>query len=494
MASQNYLIFDFGASNCRSIMAGYDGKSFSMDVTHRFENRPVFADGTLYWDILNLYQELKNGISASLKKYDSIKSMGLDAWGTDFGIIDKNGKLIANPVHYRDVKRAEDAKDLYTHISAEKLYELTGACIKPLFDVFHLYSLKKQNSPEIKNADKFLSIADIFNYFLTKTPSNELTRLTTSAFFNQFEYKLEEKIFDILGLPKNIFPGTVNPGEKISGISDDLAEELGIKSFDIIAPATHDTASAVAGIPVKYPDKNWAFISIGTWCSIGVENDRPIVTGDTFREGFCNEAGVEGKNIFVRNINGLWIIQQCMEKWRKDIPGFDWPDIDKIYPKAESFKVFIDVEDTKFLRTYSDMSEVINKYCAKTGQKLPESIGEISRSFYESLVLRFKYHMLKFERFTGKKLDILHVVGGGIKNRLFCQWISNALGIAIIAGPVETTSVGNLIMQLKANGEIDDLNQGRQISLGASDIAFYEPQDTQTWTEAYEKYLRFLNK
>ncbi len=493
--TQNYLIFDFGASNCRAIVASYNGRTFSMEVTHRFENRPVFAAGTLYWDILDLYSELKKGIVASLKKFPDLISLGIDAWGADFGTIDCNGKLIANPVHYRDKKREEDAVDLLNIIAAEKLYELTGASIVPLFDIFHLFSLKKQGVPEILNADKYLSIADIFNYFLTKISANEATRLTTSAFYNQWERRIEDQIFDKLKLPKNIFPPAMDPGSEIGSISDEVCRELEIGPLKVIVPATHDTASAEAGVPVKYPDRTWAFISIGTWCCSGIETASPIATKDTFAARFLNEAGVENINMFVRNINGLWIIQQCMEKWRREKEGnFNWPDIDKLYPVARQFKSFIDVEDPAFLPATTDMPLVINTYCSRTGQDQLKNIGEFARVFYESLVLRFKYHFLKFEEFTGKRIEILHIVGGGIKNKMFCQWISDALKVPVIAGPVETTSVGNLLMQLKAAGEIDNITQGRKISLDSSDIAYYEPGNTMAWDEAFDKYLNIILK
>jgi sugar (pentulose or hexulose) kinase len=491
--AQNYLIFDFGASNCRTIAASYNGKTFSMDVTHRFENRPVFAAGTLYWDILSLYSELKKGISISLRKYPGIKSIGIDAWGADFGMLDKNGKLIANPVHYRDRKREEDAKDLLKIISAKKLYELTGASIIPLFDVFHLFSLKKQKAPEIINGHTFLTIADIFNYFLTDISFNEVTRLTTSAFYNQWEKKIEKKIFDILSLPKDIFPKTVNSGEIIGPVSRGICRELEINPLEIIAPATHDTASAEAGLPVKYPDKTWAFISIGTWGCFGIETEKPIATEETFRSKFLNEAGVAGINLFVRNINALWIIQQCMEKWQGEKEkNFSWSDIDRLYPASQPFQAFINVEDPEFLPASSDMPAVINEYCRKTGQKELRDIGEFSRVFYESLVLRIKYHFIKFQDFTEKKIDILHAVGGGIKNTLFCKWISDALQVPVITGPVETTAVGNLLMQLKAAGEIDDIRQGRKISLDSSHVSYYEPDNTEVWDQAFEKYLKII--
>jgi len=493
VVSKNYLIFDFGASNGRSAVARFDGDKFDIEVTHRFNNRPVYAAGTLYWDILRLYSELMVGIQSSVKKYKNITSMAIDTWGADFGFIDNNGKLISNPVHYRDKKRKADARSLYKIISREELFELTGAAIIPIFDLFHLYSLKMQNATEFVNGDRFLTIPDLFNYFLTGRTYNEYTRITTSIMYNQKEGRWEDRIFEKLDLPRDIFPGIIKPGEKIDNISNKLCSELEIETMPVIAPAAHDTSSAVAGIPVVNKNKNWAFISMGTWCIIGKETESPIINDQAFNAGFSNEGGVEGINLFVNHITGLWIIQQCREKWIKDSSKLiSWEEIVKLSSTARPFKSFINVNGPIFAQTQVDMPETINKYCKDKGQALPESIGEISRCIYESIAMKFKHDLNKLEELTGKKIEIIHLMGGGIQNKLLCQWTADATGTPVIAGPTETTSVGNLIMQLKASGEIKTLGEGRAISLNSSIVSNYKPENRDRWDEEYSKYLKIF--
>jgi rhamnulokinase len=493
MTSKNYLIFDFGASNGRSVAGRYDGNKFKMEVTHRFDNGPVYLIGTLYWDILRLYSELTTGIQSSVKKYRDITSMALSTWGADFGFIDINGKLISNPVHYRDERRKIDADRLLKIISIEELFNLTGASVNPTFDLFHLYSLKLQNAAEFLNGDKFLTIPDLFNYFLTGRVCNEYTRITDSVMYNQREHKWEDKIFNKLGLPKDIFPEIIKPGEKIGNVSNKLSSKLGIKPIPVIIPAAHDTASAVAGIPVVNKNKSWAFICMGTWCIVGHETVRPIVNKKALNAGFSNEGGVEDLNLFIKNITGLWIIQQCREKWIKDNGSISWDEIVKLSTEARPFKSFIDVDNTIFSKPQLNMPEIIRKYCREKGQDIPESISEISRCIYESLAMKFKHDLGKLEDITGKKIELLYLVGGGTQNKLLCQWTADATGISVKAGPIETTSVGNLIMQLKASGEIKTLDEGRAISLNSSFIYNYEPKDKNRWDEEYNRYLKICD-
>ena len=493
MIKKSFLVFDFGASNGRVIVGNYKGNKIEMDVTHRFDNVPVFAAGTLYWDILGLYTELKNGIQLSLSKYKDILSLGIDAWGADFGLLDKNRKLIANPVHYRDEQRVQDAESLLKIISAKDLFNYTGSLITPLFDLFHMYSLKINDAPEIKNAKTFLAISDIFNYFLTGNTFNEITRFTTSILYDQKEGRLADAIFDKFSLPKDIFPPILRPGEKIGEITENICKELDVRAVEVIAPATHDTASAVAGIPVTDKNSNWAFLSMGTWCCLGKETEKPLINSEVFKTTFSNEAGVENTNLLVKNYNGLWIIQQCREKWIKE-KGEDisWKDIDRLYPSAKPFKAFIDMDDPAFGRHQLEMPKIVMDYCRKTGQEVPLSIGEISRCIYESLVLKFRYYILMLEKLTGKRIELLHIVGGGTKNKLTCKWMADATGKPLKAGPTETTSMGNLIMQLKAAGEINSLDEGRQISQNSSEVDYFTPEDSQSWDMAYERYLKIL--
>ena len=493
MASKNYLIFDFGASNGRAIVAKFDGSKFELEVTHRFENIPVFATGILYWDILRLYSELKNGILASHKIFKNIESLGVDTWGVDFGFIDKNGHLLSNPHHYRDEARTAAAQAVYKDFSPEKLFELTGGLIMSIMSVYHLYNLKINNAIELPNAYKFLMMPDLFNYFLTGNACNEFTEATTSIIYDQKNKKWSDEILCKLNISKDIFPQIIQPGSKVGDLQSSVLKELEIPNISVIAPASHDSASAETGIPVIDSKKVWAFVSMGTWLVAGVETSEPIITPEAFKFGYGNEGGCEGRNLFVKNINGLWIIQQCMGKWRKDKgENIPWPEIDKVYPLAKPFYSFINVDDPVFIPPSSDMPKVIANYCKDKGQNIPEGMAQISRSFYESLVLKIRFNIKQTQKLTGKKIELLHLVGGGTNNKLICQWISNSLGIPVAAGPAETTAVGNLLMQLKGTGEIKDVNEGRMICRNSSDVLLYEPKEKEVWDAAYEKYLKIL--
>ena len=493
MTFKNYLIFDFGASNGRAIIAKFDGSKFELEETHRFENRPVYAAGTLYWDILRLYSELKEGILASVKLFKNIESMGIDTWGVDFGLLDKNGRMLSNPHHYRDESRVGTAPEVYKDFSSEKLFELTGGLILEIMSVYHLYNLKINYDIELQNARKFLMIPDLFNYFLTGNTFNEFTQATTTIIYDQKNKKWSKPILAKIGISEDIFSEIVAPGSKIGNLQKSVLNELEISNIPVIAPASHDSAAAETGIPVFDSDKNWGFVSMGTWLVQGVETKEPVMDLEAFHSGYGNEGGCEGRNLFVKNVNGLWIIQQSMAKWRKDKGNnIAWSEIDQIYPQAKPFNAMINVDDPVFLPQTADMPKVIGNYCREKGQNTPQGIGEIARCFYESLVLKIRNNLARIESLTGKKTELMHLVGGGTNNRLLCQWISDALGIPVAAGPTETTAVGNLIMQLKGTGEIKSVDEGRMLCRNSSNVLLYEPGNKAPWDDAYEKYLKIL--
>ncbi|MCL5071463.1 MAG: rhamnulokinase [Actinobacteria bacterium] len=495
MVSSIYLVFDFGASNGRCIVAEYNGKKICVEVVHRFINKPVYAAGTLYTDILRLFSELKNGISLASERFNSIVSMGIDTWASDFGFIDINGKLIANPIHYRDQSRHTMADDLYKIVPEIEIFNLTGGNINSTLGLYNLYSLKQKNSTEILYAYKLLMIPDILNYFLTGETYSEFTNATTTLLYNQKDNKWENKILKKINVSANIFNQIVIPGTELGVLTDDLKSELGTGSVKVIAPATHDTASAVAGIPVMDRNKNWAFISIGTWYVIGIENDCPVINNEVFNSGFCNQGGVEGLNLLFKAVTGLWIIQQCRERWIKEkCVNVAWDEINEMSLKSTPFKTFIDINDNIFLKPQSDMPGTIVNYCKDKGLKVPENMQEISRCIYESIVMSIKSNFSMLEKLIDKKIEIVQIIGGGTQNRIFCEWIGDALGIPVVIGPVETTSMGNLIMQLKAAGEIGSLEEGRELSLNSSTVIYYEPdkKNKDKWDGAFNRYVKIL--
>jgi sugar (pentulose or hexulose) kinase len=338
-------------------------------------------------------------------------------------------------------------------------------------------------------------IPDLLNYLLTGVACNEYTNATMSLLCDQNNKVWERSILSRLGIQDSFLGNLVMPGSLIGAVQDQVCEELGINSIPVIAPATHDTASAVTGIPVVDGAKNWAFISMGTWSIAGMESAHPIITDQVFRSGYGNNAIADSRNMLVNYITGLWIIQQCRQKWNKDYgKNISWDEIVEESEKAGPATAFINVDDPAFAQMVPDMPSSVVQYCKKRGQNLENSIGAISRTVYESLVLKYRENLKILEVLTGKKLDLLHLVGGGIQNHTLCQWTADALDIPVIAGPAETTSMGNLIMQMKCMKEISTLEQGREISLRSSDVFRYEPGANRVWDNAISKYKEICSE
>ena len=489
MTKKHFLIFDLGASNGRATVATFDGRRAELEVTYRFENRPVHAAGTLYWDILRLFSEVKLGLQASLRKYPDIASMAIDTWGCDFGFIDRNGRLLGNPVTYRDKPRHERSARLYQTLPRRELFELCAGSTIEIMGLYQLFSYQCDGAPELREGHRLLMIPDLLNYLLTGRACNEYTDATMALLCDQKQRTWERRILARLQLPDGFLGDLIMPGEAIGPVQPQVCEELGIAPLPVVAPATHDTASAVTGLPVTDTARPWAFISTGTWSIAGVETASPIVTDAAFECGYGNNAIANGRNMLVNYITGLWIIQQCREKWVADA-GHDisWDEIVRASESAGPSKAHFDVNEPVLGVPSPDMPGAVVAACRRRGRALEPSMGAVARCVYESLVLKYRENLEMLERITGKRLEVLHLVGGGVQNQTLCQWTSDAMGIPVVAGPTETTSVGNLLMQLQHAGEISSLEEGREISLRSSQTRRYEPCARGVWNDAIGTY------
>ncbi|MBR5809160.1 MAG: rhamnulokinase [Clostridia bacterium] len=487
-----FLAFDFGASSGRAMLATFDGEKIVLEEKHRFSNDPVIVNGDLHWDVLRLFYEIKQGILKCANSGDrDIDCIGIDTWGVDYGLLDKNGKLLGNPYHYRDTRTDGMYDEAFKLVSKEEIYENTGIAFNWFNTVFQLLSAKLSGDETLKIADKLLFMPDLFNYFLTGEKKCEYTIASTSQMFDSKTHTWSEDMLKKLGIPTNLFADMVYPGEKVGVLKAELAEELGVEQIPVVAVASHDTGSAVASVPVT-EGEDFIYISSGTWSLMGVELDNPMVTENALKYNFTNEGGVNKTIRFLKNIMGLWLIQESRRQWDREGTLLSFDELEKQAKEATPFVSLIDPDYHKF-QTPGNMPKRIREYCEKTGQKVPETKGEIVRCIAESLAFKYRQVVEGMEDVTGKKYDVINIVGGGIKDKMICSFTANATGRKVSTGPVEATSIGNVIVQGMAMGAIKDLQEGRKIIKNSFPIEVYEPQDADKWNEAYEKWQKICN-
>ncbi len=485
------LAFDFGASSGRAMLFTFDGEKLDIEEMHRFSNDPVMIGGHFHWDILRLFFEIKQGINKTvLAGHSDIQAIGIDTWGVDFGLFDKNGKLLGNPYHYRDTRTNGMEELADKTIGKEYIFEKTGIQFNFFNTLFQFMAMKEEGDPILDIADKMLFVPDIFNYLLTGEMKNEYSIASTSQLLDVHTKTWDTELMEKAGIPSDIFCDIVMPGTIIGELTDDLCEELGCPKIPVIAVGSHDTASAVASVPVT-EDYKYAYISTGTWALMGSEIDEPRVSDVTYQYNFTNEGGVCNKIRFLKNIMGLWIIQESKRQWAREGKNFSFDDLEQAAWAAEPFKCFIDPDDETFA-TPGNMPKKIRQFCEKTGQYVPQGEGEIIRCIAQSLAFKFRMVADAIEEITGEPLKAVHMVGGGIKDTMVCRFTASATGKTVLAGPVEATSTGNAVMQLMALGKIDGLMEGRSIVKNSFPIKTYEPEDADTWNKAYEDYKKIV--
>lgn len=465
------LAFDFGASSGRAIIGTYDNGKISLEEVHRFSNDPVTVNGTMYWDVLRLFHEIKQGIIKA-KHAGGFDSIGIDTWGVDFGLIDKFGCLVENPIHYRDKRNLGMIEEAEKIVSKKEMYEKTGIQFMDFNTLFQLLSLKKNRPHILERADKLLFMPDLFSYMLTGKMVTEYSIATTSQMidFNTHDWNYE--LLEKLDIPTDIFAPIVKSGTTVGNLSDEICEELGVEPVPVIAVCGHDTQSAITAVPK--PEGDIAFISSGTWSIFGTELDKPVVNDKTFELNITNEGGYDYVTGFLKNIIGLWLIQESRRQWRKEGKEYSFAELEKMALEAKPFMCRIDPDSPEFTPP-GNIPKRVCDYCERTGQYVPQTVGEIMRCIYESLALKYKDTFEMIKECTGKDYDCLHIIGGGTKDTLLSRMTAEACGCTVKTGPVEATVFGNVVIQLISNGEIGSIKEAREIVSRSEELKIFNP-------------------
>lgn len=484
--TKRVLAFDFGASSGRAIIGCFDGDKITLEEVHRFSNDPVSVGGTVYWDVLRLFYEIKQGIIKA-KIAGGFDSIGIDTWGVDFGLIDSEGKLMENPVHYRDARTVGLVDEAFKTMPKEKLYGITGIQFMELNTLFQLISLKKYRPWMLERADKMLFMPDLFGYMLTGKMCAEYSIASTSQLIDLDKRTWSKEILDAFGIKESVFAPLVQPGTVLGELSKEICEECGVDPVPVISVCGHDTQSAITSVPCE--DGDFAFLSSGTWSLFGTELDKPIVNETSMNINITNEGGFDGSTGFLKNIIGLWLIQESRRQWKREGKEYSYADLEKLALAAEPFKCFIDPDAPEFV-PHGNIPERVREFCRKTGQYVPETVGEIMRCIYESLAMKYRLTFEKLRECTERDYPVIHVIGGGTKDGLLCQMTANSCDRTVKAGPIEATVMGNVAVQLMSDGSVKNIGQARKIVADSSELKTFEPKDTDKWAGAYENFLK----
>jgi len=490
MSNLHLLAFDLGASNGRGILGRFDGKRITLTELHRFENNFVSLNGVLYWNALDFCQQMKAAFGAYAKLGEGdLDAFGIDTWGVDFGLLDKNGALLGSPRCYRYAADA-DLAAVHAVVPHETLFERTGIASMNFNTIYQLYRRKLEGDAALENAETLLLMPDLLGYFFTGEKASEYTNVTTSMLYSPAAKDWDRETIRALGLPERIFTRIDRAGTLRGRLLKDAAEELSVGRAAFAAVGTHDTASAVAAIPGR---GNFAFCSSGTWSLFGVETGAPVVTEDVFRANFSNEGTVQGGFRPLKNIMGLWLIQECRRDWQRQGLRLSWDDIVAAAREAAPFRSVIDPDYGEFFGS-GNMVKRIQTYCRATAQPVPETVGEVARCVYESLALKYRWALGVLEGMKGARLDALNIVGGGIQNKLLNQMTADSIDRPVVTGPTEGACIGNLLMQAVALGELKGIDDVRQVVRDSVEVEEYAPHHTDAWEDAYARLMKLAER
>jgi rhamnulokinase len=484
-----YLAVDLGAESGRVLAGEFDGNKLQLQVVHSFPNGPVSLNGSTHWNTVGLYQQIVNGLAMAQARYGtSLQSIGVDSWGLDYGHLDKQGNLLGLPYHYRDDRTHPMLDKLFSMVSREECYSRTG--IQPLLinTIFQLMAERDANQSCLDASENLLFTPDLINFWLTGEKGNEITMASTSQMLNQSRRTWDFELLDRLNLPTHMLGELWEPGHLVGTVRGGAQDKIRCQNLPVITVGSHDTASAVAGVPAS-TGSDFAYLSSGTWSLMGVELDQPLCDAESDHLGFTNEFGVSRDVRYLKNISGLWIVQECRRHWQLGGENFDYAQLTSMAREARSFSAILDVDDSVF-SSIGEMPGKIAERCVASGQVAPQSKNEIVRTSLEGLALKYREVLEDLRRKTGKSLDQLHIVGGGTQNELLNQMTADSTGCEVLAGPIEATGVGNVVVQMIAAGELSSLNEARELISNSFEPQKYKPKQTQEWNEAYEKMLK----
>ncbi len=489
MTASHFVAFDLGAESGRTILGTLQDQRLSMQELSRFPNGMINILGHLHWDVFRLFEEMKLSLqlcaSESINKPDSIS---VDTWGIDFALLSEDGSFLGLPHAYRDSRTEGMMEEFYGLIPRKRVYQLTGIQMLPFNSIYQLYAMSRVHSPVLQTASDILFMPDVFNYLFTGEMKSEFTFATTSQIYNPTKGDWDEELLGALEIPITKLQEIVPPGTTIGSLHQTVARDTGLAQVPVIACASHDTGSAVAAVPAE--GKEWAYLSSGTWSLMGVEMTHPVFTDEAMSYNFTNEGGVDGTFRFLKNIMGLWIVQQCKKSWDK-VASTDFEQLTRLAERASPFRFMIDPDNPSFLNP-PDMPEAIRGFCDKTGQEVPESHGEIVRCALESLAFKYRFVLEQLRHIYPHAIKTIHVIGGGAKNELLNQFTADATGLPVIAGPAEATAIGNIMVQALGSGYVSSLAEIRKIVRDSFELTSYEPREIERWDQAYNRFKNML--
>jgi rhamnulokinase len=489
-ATKKLLAFDLGAESGRGILGLFDGGQLRLEVVHRFPNRPVRTLDTIHWDVLRLWDEMQEGMRRAAGTYQTIDSVGVDTWGVDFALMGRGNTLLANPRHYRDPHTEGIMETAFARVPRAEVFRHTGLQFMRFNTLFQLLALQRDRSPLLDAAETLLFMPDLFHFYFTGIKVNEMTDASTSQMFDPNAKTWAYGLVKSFALPSQILGSLVSPGTVIGPLRSTVAAETGLNPAPVIAPATHDTAAAVAAVPAT--GTSWAYLSSGTWSLMGVEVNSPVINDKALEYNFTNEGGVDGTVRLLKNIMGLWLVQECRRAWAKEGKEFSYVDLMRLAEAVPPCRLINPDHSTFVLPQH--MPAAIANYCRRSGQAAPIEPGEYIRCALDSLALRYRWVLERLEELIGKRIETVHIVGGGCQNTLLCQLTAEACNRPVLAGPVEATAMGNVLVQAMGLGLVRSLAQAREVVRRSVEVQVYQPKKPGDWEEPYNRFVEHLSR